>query len=120
MESYANLHVEILSQKLLPLKSSRNIQKSTQVKLSQILSTVQYIYFSGKIDPAYTVLDQGPIRQEYPVSFQKDMDFVRSMLDLVKAYRNFDISQHPAILKRMQDRENEMKESESSDVRDEL
>ncbi len=56
----------------------------------------------------YAVLDLDSLRMARAYDYGERMTFARSMLDLVDAYRHFDPGEHPALLQRMKEKEEEM------------
>jgi len=58
----------------------------------------------------YGVLNEEPLRMEFPEGFKKRMNFLKEMWQLIEEYRSFDADEHPAIQKMLEDRDKELAE----------
>jgi len=63
---------------------------------------------NGKSELRYAVLNEEPLRMEFPEEFKKRMVFLKEMWQLIDEYRNFEIDKHPAIQKMLEDRDKEL------------
>ena len=75
---------------------------------------------SGLKEAEYALIDDQPLRVEMDKGFKKDMDFVKSMHNLIDGYRNFNVESHPAMQDMLKAKEEERLNEYEEDVHDEL
>ncbi|XP_023336026.1 uncharacterized protein LOC111707202 isoform X2 [Eurytemora carolleeae] len=54
---------------------------------------------------SYAVLDSKEVRMEYPAVFAERMQLVQNMFQIIHKHRNFNMSEHPALVQMQKDKE---------------